>query len=99
MIDWLRHFIIAEFLVAAGFMAGLMLRGPGRRTGIMLYGFGTSYLLLICLGIAEVTLRLGKDVTWRTPLAAISATVAVVTMVVLYRHDTKNGHDYFEEGR
>lgn len=79
--DYIRYAILCEFLVAAGFLLGLMTRGPGRRSGASLYGFGTSYLLLLALGAAEVTLRLDQPISWRTVLAFISGTVAAVTMV------------------
>lgn len=91
-VDILRYFILCEFLVAAGFLLGIMARGPGRRNGVYLYGFGTSYLLLLGLGAAEVTLRLGQDASWRTFLAFTSGTVAVITMFWVHKIESdRNG--------
>lgn len=92
--DMIRYIVLIEFLIAAGFMLGLMARGPGRRHGAMLYGFGTVCILLLALGAAEVTLRFDHEATWRTFLAFTAGTISVFTIGWINIHERRQERSY-----
>jgi hypothetical protein len=83
--DLVRYLVLAEFLIAFGFLLGLMVHRPSKFPKAFLYGFGSSYVLLIGLGCAEIQLRLGQPASWHTVLALLAGTVAAVTMAFVYR--------------
>jgi len=73
---------MAEFVAVIGFMVGVMLNAKRLTTmPFYLWGICMSYILIMCAAIAEMIVRLGSDLSWRTPLFLIAATLSLATCI------------------
>lgn len=85
--DAIRYLILSELCLTIGWVIAVIVEAKRfRPPPTYIYAVSASYILFLGGWVAEVTLRFGNDVGWRTVLGLLASNTGILAMLGMWRY-------------